>query len=229
MQASYQIINTYSHETNNFTQGLIWFNGCLYESTGLYGQSRLTQRNFNNNQLIREIILDSSLFGEGITIYKNQLYQLTWKEGIILVYNLPDLMFSHQFNWEQEGWGICHNGEHLILSDGTNQLYFLDLKNHTIIKIIQVQHLGQDIDQINDLEYLNGKIYANLLNSDQIITINPENGQVLQIIDISNLRKIAQSYDSRAGVCNGICYYPIRQTLLVTGKNWPVLFEIKLK
>lgn len=221
----YKIVNTYSHDPNNFTQGLTWHKGYLYESTGLYGESRLFQRNFRDNQLLREAILDSSLFGEGIAIYQNQLYQLTWKEGIILVYDLPTLTWSHQLYWEREGWGICQNGEHLILSDGTNQLYFLDPHTQTVDKILKVKYYDQPIFQLNDLEYIDNKIYANVLNKDQIITINPDNGQVLETIDISNLRQIARSYDSQAGVCNGICYYPIRGTLLITGKNWPILFE----
>lgn len=231
-QLSYQLVAIYSHDSTSFTQGLAWADGNLYESTGIYGKSRLTQRKMSNNQLINAIQLDDNYFGEGVAVTPDYVYQLTWREGVILVYHLSDLRLSHQLQWDREGWGLCYDGDqHLIISDGTSQLYFLNLAQLRVIKQLTVRDIDdQPIDRLNDLEYRDGQIYANQLGSNHLLIVNADTGQVTKQVNLSALCQMVENYsqNQQVRVCNGICYCLERQTWLATGKHWPFLFEIKI-
>ena len=223
---SYQITNKYPHDPTAFTQGLVYHNGHFYEGTGLRGQSTLRITEPETGEIIQSINLAAEYFGEGITILDDQIYQLTWRSHTAFTYTL-ELTQIETWSIPDEGWGLTHNGTHLIMSDGTATLSYIDPDTYTITDTITVTHQGTEITRINELEYIEGYIYANIWQTDQIAIINPETGTVESWIDLTGLQ---DHLDTTTGidVLNGIAYDTENQRIYVTGKRWPNLFQIKL-
>lgn len=225
MHYTYSVVNTYPHDENAFTEGLVYENDSLYESTGLYGNSTLRRVNLETGEVLQLYTLPDEYFGEGITIFDDKIIQLTWREHKGFVYDRRSFDLLQEFNYSTEGWGITCDGTRLIMSDGTANLYFLDPA--TFEKVGQVEvHDTAPVTQINELEYINGKIYANIWMEEKIAIINPQTGQVEGWIDLSGIQNL-QNQDAN-NVLNGIAYDAKGDRLFVTGKRWPHLFEIKL-
>lgn len=224
---NYKIINSYPHNKNSFTQGLEFFEGYLYEGTGLKGNSFLKKINLKTAEVKKIYKLADIYFGEGITIFNEKIYQLTWKSNIGFIYNL-DFKLIDQFFYEYQGWGLTHDNNHLIISDGTNTIRFLDPKNLKVVKKIKVSKNSKKVTNINELEYIKGKIYANIWQKNYIVIIEPETGRVTGVIDLEGIIN-KDSYNHDINVLNGIAYDSKNNRLLVTGKFWPKIFEIEIK
>jgi len=223
----YKVINVFPHDPKAFTQGLVFHKGFLYEGTGLLGKSFLRKVELKTGKTLKQYRLPADFFGEGLTLWKNKIFQLTWRAGICFVYEGNTFRLLKKFFYSTEGWGITHNGKQLIMSDGTAFLYFLDPQSFKEIKRIQVHEQGLPIPLLNELEYIKGEIYANVYLTDRIVRISPETGQVTGWIDLSGIlpgEDRAQGVD----VLNGIAYDDQQDRLFVTGKYWPKLFEIQL-
>ena len=225
---SYEVVNEYKHDQNAYTQGLEFYNNQLYESTGLNGKSTLRRIDYRSGEILKIINLDYEYFAEGLTILKDKIYQLTWKNNIGFIY---DLEFNKigTFNYEKskEGWGLCNDGEFIYKSDGTSKIWILDPMTLEEISYIDVLTDKSRIKNINELEFIDGKIYANTyqFNRDVVIVINPSNGIVEKVIDFSGIRdRVTQN--PNLDVMNGIAF--INQKMYVTGKNWDKLFEVKI-
>ena len=226
-QMSYEVINIYASDAEAFTQGLIYLDGNLYESTGLYGQSSLRIVDLESGEVLKKVDLSSEDFGEGLTVWEDTLVQLTWREGRGYVYDLEDFSLEKQFNYDTEGWGLTHDGKQLIMSDGTSTLYFLDPESFQVKDSVTVTYQGEEIVRLNELEYIHEEVYANIWQTDYIVRINPESGQVTGWIDLSGILPV-EEYTHDTGVLNGIAYDPVTDRLFITGKRWPSIFEIKL-
>jgi glutamine cyclotransferase len=222
---TYDSINVYPHDENAFTQGLIFENGVLYESTGLYGHSTLRCVELETGEILRRYALPSQFFGEGITIVDDRIIQLTWRSGRGFVYDKRSFDLLQEFSYPMEGWGITYDGNRLIMSDGTAALHFLDPE--TFEKVGQVEvYEAAPVTQLNELEYIHGKVYANIWQEDKIAIIDIQTGQVTGWIDLSGLQDLADP--DTDNVLNGIAYDAEEDRLFITGKRWPQLFEIKL-
>jgi len=224
----FELVNEYPHSTEYFTQGLEVNNGFLYESTGQEGTSAIHKITFQTGNVISKVNLYKQYFGEGITILGNNIYQLTYKSKKGFVYNLSDFTLTDSFRITSvEGWGLTNDGKHLIMSDGTDRLTWINPENYSVIKSLYVATDKMHIKGLNELEFVNGSIFANVWTENYIIKINPENGKVISITDLSELYShfIAET---PIDVLNGIAYIESSGNFLVTGKFWPILFEIKL-
>ena len=222
----FEVIHTYPHDDQAFTQGLVYDGGVLYEGTGEYGQSTLRRVDLKSGRILQQTRLNGSFFGEGVAVCKGRLVQLTWKSGIGLVYDKQNLTPIGEFHYQTEGWGITSDGKRLIMSDGTETLHFLDLETFEELGQIKVKAAGVPVQGLNELEYIKGEIYANLWPTNWIAIISPQTGEVLRTVNLSG---ILQEKDARrADVLNGIAYDPEGGRLFVTGKLWPKLFQIKL-
>jgi glutamine cyclotransferase len=224
---SYRILNTYPHDSQAFTQGLIYHNGILYESTGLRGQSSLRQVELNTGKVLQRTSLNSRYFGEGITLWQDKIIQLTWRSQIGFVYDPKTFKKLKSFVYNTEGWGITHDDQQLIISDGSDKLYFWDANTYKEIRTIQVRDQTKPIFNLNELEYINGEIFANVWQTNHIARISPSTGQVLGWIDLTGLLDSDPSKHKR-DVLNGIAYDKEGKRLFVTGKLWSKLFEIKI-
>jgi glutamine cyclotransferase len=224
---TYEVLNVFPHDPQAFTQGLIYHEGYLYESTGLYGESSLRQVQLETGEVLRKIDLSEEYFAEGLALYEDRLFQLTWHERTGFIYGLDDFSLLDQFDYQTEGWGLTHDGEHLIMSDGTNNLYFLDPNTLQITETIEVTFVGEEIVRLNELEYIRGEIYANIWQTDKIVRIDPTTGEVLGWIDLRGILP-EELRTSETDVLNGIAYDPESGRLFVTGKLWPELYEIRL-
>ena len=224
---TYRVVHTYPHDSNAFTQGIIYLNGHLYESTGVQGRSSLREEDLESGRILRYQALSSRYFGEGLTNWGNTLVQLTWQSHTALVYDLDTFRFLRPFHYPYEGWGLTQDGKNLILSDGSSKLYFLDPATFREVRRINVTDHGASIDQLNELEFIHGEIYANIWHKDRIARISPASGKVLGWIDLSGLLPPGSVSDPEA-VLNGIAYDSLHDRLFVTGKLWPKIFEIKL-
>jgi glutamine cyclotransferase len=224
---TYKVINTFPHDREAFTQGLVFEAGVLYEGTGLYGRSTLRKVELETGKVLQTRKLSDEFFGEGITIYRSHIIQLTFLSKIGFVYNKDTLELVGEFNYPAEGWGITHNGRHLIMSDGTPVLYVLDPEAFERVSRIRVYDRDLPVWGLNELEYVQGQIYANVWPTERIAMIAPETGKVLGWIDMKGLlaRQDCTGYED---VLNGIAYDKENDRLFVTGKLWPRLFEIKL-
>ncbi len=224
-----KIINIYPHDKTAFTQGLVYQTGELYEGTGLYGQSTLRRVDLETGRVLRQINLSDKLFAEGVAIWKDRLIQLTWQSGIGLVYDKENMTQIGDFRYPTEGWGITSDGRQLIMSDGTETLHFLDPETFQEQSTIEVQLGGHPVNGLNELEYVNGKIFANVWPTPWIAIISPETGDVLGRMDLSRLRDtLIRETGQKMDVLNGIAYDAEKGRLFVTGKYWPRLFEIEL-
>lgn len=224
---TYEIVNTFPHDQKAFTQGLVFEDGVLYEGTGLNGRSTLRKVEMETGNVLQMHQLLTKFFGEGITIYGDNIIQLTYKENVGFVYNKDTFELLQEFNYTTEGWGITHNGSHLIMSDGTPMLYFLNPETFEQVSRIKVYDRNIPVWGINELEYVEGQIYANIWPTERIAMIAPDKGRVTGWIDMRGL--LAPQDDTEyLDVLNGIAYDKINRRLFVTGKFWPKLFEIKL-
>jgi len=222
---SYRIVNVYPHDETAFTQGLLIDNGVLYESTGIRGESSLRRVELETGEILRFHALPNQYFGEGITIFDDKIIQLTWQSNKGFVYDKESFELLQEFSYSTEGWGITHNGSQLIMSDGTSTLHFLD--SETFQKIGQVEvHDNGAVERLNELEYIQGKVYANIWLEEKIAIINPQTGQVEGWINLSGLQTMENQDPNN--VLNGIAYDAASDRLFVTGKRWSQLFEIQL-
>jgi glutamine cyclotransferase len=225
--AGYRIVRTYPHDPRAFTQGLVFTDDVLYEGTGLRGHSSLRKVDLNTGNILEVRQLPAQFFGEGITIFGNRLIQLTWRARIGFVYDKHTLQLLDTFNYPTEGWGITHNGTSFIMSDGTSTLYLLDPQTFQEVGRLEVHTREGPVSRLNELEYVQGEIYANVWQTDRIARISPATGEVVGWIDLEGLLS-PEDRKRRIDVLNGIAYDVKNDRLFVTGKLWPKLFEIKL-
>ena len=225
---TYKVITEYKHDKNAYTQGLEFYNNQLYESTGLNGKSTLRKSDYKSGEILNIVKLDYEYFGEGLTIINDKIYQLTWKNNIGFIYDLDfNKIGNFDYGKSKEGWGLCNDGSFIYKSDGTNKIWILDPETLEEIRFIEVLTNRSKIKNINELEYIDGKIYANTyqFNRDVVIVINPLNGVVEKVIDFSGIRdRVTQKPD--LDVMNGIAY--LDGKIFVTGKNWDKLFEVEV-
>lgn len=223
----YRVIKTFPHSRDVFTQGLEFHNNLLYEGTGLHGQSRVLIRTLQSTTPIRRRFLDTTLFGEGITILHNRLYQLTWQSGRAFMYKADTLQPEGEFTLSGEGWGLTNNGKQLIVSNGSQQLTFIDPAGKNVVKTLDVTLNGKALYHLNELEWVDGAIYANIWKSPWIVMIDPNNGKVTGRVNLQRLLP-DRLRDASTDVLNGIAYDRKNKRLFVTGKNWPRLYQIEL-
>jgi len=224
---TFEVENIYDHDRSAFTQGLVYEDGAIFEGTGLYGESTLRKVDPTTGEVLQEKELSSEYFGEGITIFGDRIIQLTWKSNLGLVYDKTSFEQLETFEYDTEGWGITHDGEHLIMSDGTSTLHFLEPMTYEELYVIEVLFNGTPIERLNELEYINGEIYANIWQEDYIVVIDPLSGEVVKWIDLEGLLD-PEDYSHDVNVLNGIAYDERNDRLFVTGKLWPKMFEIEL-
>ena len=226
----YSILNTFNHDINAYTQGLEFYNGVLLEGTGQNGESTLRKTDYKSGNVSKSVTLSPDYFGEGITVFNGKIYQLTWKNKVGFIYNAATLVQEKTFDYfsDIEGWGLTHNEKHLIMSDGTNKIYFLNPESQKMERFINVYSDTNAITELNELEWIDGKIWANIYQKDVVVIINPENGAVEGAIDFSELKKAVKQHPE-IDVLNGIAYNTLTKTVFITGKNWDKMFEIKLK
>lgn len=226
----YEIIKTLPHDPKAYTQGLVYQDGILYEGTGQYGESTLRKTDMAHGKTIAVLNIDNQLFGEGITIYKDKIYQITWRSRKGFIYDLKTFSLESTFDYNSEGWGITTAGEELIMSDGSNKLYHIAPATFNILKETEVYDQNGKVDQLNELEYVNGIVWANIWLTDRIVAIDPESGAVVGELDMSGLLSAAEKarLDNKDEVLNGIAYNPEKGTFYLTGKRWPKMFEIKI-
>jgi glutamine cyclotransferase len=199
----------------------------LYEGTGLYGRSSIRIAELSTGNIIEQVDLSDDIFGEGMTIMGDQVYQVTWKENTGFVYSMDDLTEIRSFSYNGEGWGLTHDGNHLILSNGSSTLSFLDPESLHVVRTVDVTYEGEPVSNLNELEYVDGVIYANIWHLDQIVMINPNDGAAIGWIDLDGIQEHLGSTEG-IDVLNGIAYNYETGRLLVTGKLWPNVFEIEL-
>lgn len=227
----YTVVATYPHDPAAFTQGLVYQDGVFYEGTGLYGESSLRRVEPATGRVLQQHNLDATLFGEGIAVLGEQIYQLTWKNGIAFLYDRTTFQEKGQFTYATEGWGLTHDGQQLIMSDGTPVIYFRDPATFEETRRITVTVEGAPVPQLNELEYVEGKILANVWQTDYMLRIDPATGIVDAIYDFTGL--LAQAPPSTSptppDVLNGVAYDSATQRLFVTGKRWPALFEVEMR
>lgn len=224
----YSVVNVYLHDRGAFTEGLLFYNGFLYESTGLYGESSLRKVELKTGVVLQEVDMPNQYFGEGLALLDGKLYQLTWKNKEGFVYDLNTFKQEKQFSYPFEGWGLTTDGKSLISSDGSDQIRFFDPNTFVVQRTIHVLENGVAVTNVNELEYIKGQIYANVWQTDRILRIDPVTGKVLHDYNLSGLLS-PQDREIPTDVLNGIAYDPDGEHLYVTGKLWPKLFEIKLK
>jgi glutamine cyclotransferase len=225
---TYRVIHTYPHDSKAFTQGLAFVDGHLYESTGLNGKSSLRMVDLSTGHVLQKYDVPAEYFGEGLTDWGSNLIQLTWREHKGFVYDRFTFSLLRTFSYEGEGWGLTHDRTQLIMSDGTSYLRFLDPKTFREIKRIHItDEAGRAVENLNELEYIHGEIYANIWGSDIIVRISPRTGKVLGKLDLNGIID-KRELTAPGAVLNGIAYDAAGDRLFVTGKLWPKLFEIKV-
>jgi len=224
---TYQVIHTYPHDAQAFTQGLIYLDGHLYESTGLNGHSSLREEDLVTGRIVKFADVSDKYFAGGLTDWGSTLIQLTWQNHVALIYDRATFHFLRTLPYTGEGWGLTHDDKSIILSDGTAQLRFLDPGTFHELRSITVKDRGKPVIQLNELEYIHGEIYANIWHSDRIARISPATGRVLGWIDLTGLLPAAEHSTAEA-VLNGIAYDAQHDRLFVTGKLWPKIFEIRV-
>lgn len=220
-----EVVARYPHDPNAFTQGLLFHNGKLYESTGREGLSSLRRVDIATGRVEQRRDVDAPLFAEGLALVGESLYQLTWQHNIGFVYSLDDFRQTGTFTYEGEGWGLTFDGEQLIMSDGTTMLRFLDPVDFSVERTVTVTDNGRPRDRLNELEYIDGEVWANIWYDDRIARIDPDDGRIVGWVDLSALYPAtARPNDA---VVNGIAWDPASDRIFVTGKLWPALFEIR--
>ncbi len=227
-QVFYEVANSYPHDPTSFTQGLLWHDGGFYESTGQYGQSKLRRLEFPSGKVLREIKLAPELFGEGLALVDGRLIQLTWTSHRGFVYDLTTFQRRQEFSYDTEGWGLTYDEKNLILSDGSSDLFYLDPQTFKLVRKLAVRMNGQPIQELNELELIDGEIWANVWQTDLILRIDPSTGRVTSFLDLAGILAPPDK-TGRENVLNGIAYDAEHKRIFVTGKLWPRIFEIKVK
>jgi len=229
---TYEIVDEYPHDINSFTQGLEFYNDTLYESTGSGGNAKsfIRKIDFKTGKIFQQKDLAKKYFGEGITILNDKLYQLTWRSSIGFVYQLPSFeeFNSFQYGASKEGWGLCNDGKMIYKSDGTEYIWLLDPETLSEVSYIQTVTNQSIFNKANELEYVNGKIYANVWQKESMMIIDAESGAIEGVINMAGLKNKVKKHEN-LDVLNGVAYNPSRGTFFVTGKNWDKLFEIRIK
>lgn len=226
---NYELVNTYPHDINSYTQGLEFYKGILYESTGQYGESKLRALDYKNNTVLKNIDLSSSYFGEGLTVLNDKIYQLTWKEGRGLIYDVNSFESLGNFKYGQskEGWGLCNDGTQLYKTDGSENIWILNAETLEEERFVQAYTNKGRLTNLNELEWVEGKIYANRYQKNGVAIINPINGAIEAVIDFKALKNKVTAHPD-LDVLNGMAYNPETKTLFVTGKRWDKLFEVRI-
>lgn len=224
---SYKVKQTWPHSTKAYTQGLEFSDGYLYEGTGEYGQSMLTKIKLSTNEIIQSINLPNDFFGEGITILNDKIYQITWKSSIGFVYRKENLQKLYDFNYPTDGWGLTNNGKELIMSDGSETIYFLDTEYFSEVKRIEVYDNQGLVNNLNELELIDTLVYANIYGTNNIVAFDVNSGKVVKRINLTGLLN-KSNIKTRVDVLNGIAWNNEEKQLVVTGKWWPKLYEIEL-
>ncbi len=223
----YKIIHTYPHDRNAFTQGLFYDNGYLYEGTGQEAGSTLREVDLTTGKVQRQLNLASNLFGEGITLYKDRIYQVTWTSKVGFVYDKATFKEINKIYYQTQGWGLTTMDDRIVMSDGSNILYICEPEMFTVVSRLEVYDNEKKVDQLNELEYIKGEIWANIWMTDMIARIDPSSGKVLGYIDLKGILNDPE-VDTKVNVLNGIAYDKEGGRIFVTGKNWPKLFEIRV-
>ena len=222
-----KILKTYPHDPHAFTQGLEYFDGFLYESTGETGQSSLRKVDLESGKVMQKTDLAPEYFGEGLTIFRGEIYQLTWLSKIGFVYDLKTFRKLRDFHYYGEGWGLANNGSNLILSDGTNTLRYINPETFEVVRTLEIYAGKEAVTNLNELEYIGNDIYSNVWHANRIARIDAGTGQVRDWIDLSAIAEKEQT--EAEAVLNGIAYDSARHRLFVTGKNWAHLFEVRIE
>lgn len=224
----YTVINTYPHDAGAYTQGLQYVDGVFYEGTGRHGASSLRRVEVETGAVLQQIDLPESYFGEGIVVIDDRIFQLTWQEQTAFLYDRTSFDEIQQFTYPTEGWGLTFDGEHLIMSDGSNNLYFRDPVTFEELGRVAVTYLGSPLTRLNELEYIDGVVWANVYQTNFIAQIDPESGKVIGIVDLAGILTNVE-VTGQVDVLNGIAWDAENERLFVTGKWWPALFEITLE
>ena len=227
---TYEVVNTYPHDIKSYTQGLEFYNGILYESTGQKKESKLRKVNFETGEILKNIDLEDRYFGEGLTVLNDKIYQLTWqaKRGFVYDVNTFEKLSTFNYGTSKEGWGICNDGTTLYKSDGTEKIWLLNPNDLSEKGYLEVYTEKGKIPSLNELEWIDGKIFANIYQRNGVVIIDPKTGGVEGVIDFKPLKDLVTQHPG-LDVLNGIAYHPERKTIFVTGKNWDKLFEVKIK
>jgi glutamine cyclotransferase len=221
---TYEVVNTYPHRTTDFTQGLLFKDGYIFESTGQKGESAFLKKELSTGKVIQAVNLSNEYFGEGLALLNNQFFQLTWTAGKAFVYN-EKMELINTLNYSTEGWGLAAMDNQLIMSIGTEEILFVEPTSFATLRSLEVYDNEDKVDSLNELEVIDNTLYANIWQSNTIIAVDLESGEVLSTIDLSGLLSAEESED--AGVLNGIAYDSENDRIFVTGKDWPKLFEVK--
>jgi glutamine cyclotransferase len=222
-----KLVRAYPHDPHAFTQGLEYYGGYLYENTGIAGQSTLRKVALETGEVIQKVSLAPEYFGEGLTIFHGKIYQLTWLSKKGFIYDLRSFRQVGEFPYDIEGWGLTHDDKSLIMSDGTNKIRYIDPLSFAVTRTIEVYAGGQGVANLNELEYIQGEIFANIWHSPRIARVDPRSGQVLAWIDLTSI--VSMEPHREEAVLNGIAYDQAGDRLFVTGKNWSKLLEIKVE
>jgi glutaminyl-peptide cyclotransferase len=226
-EVGYEVVNNFPHDPGAFLQGLVWYNG-FFESTGQFGRSSLRRVEYPTGKVLQRVDLDSQYFGEGLTMVDNRLIQLTWQSHRGFVYDRDSFKQLREFKYDTEGWGLTYDGKSLILSDGTDALTFLDPDSFKPTRKVSVKFNGMALRNLNELEYIDGEVWANVWHTDRIVRIDPASGQVKSYLNLAGILPEDEKSDPEA-VLNGIAYDAQGKRIFVSGKLWPRIFEIRLK
>ena len=222
-----EILETFNHNSDYFTEGFEIHDGFIYEGTGLNGKSAVRKWNLKTGEIIKSVDIDDKYFGEGITVFKDKIYQLTWTSGQCFVYDAKTFKNIKTYKYFGEGWGLTNDGKNLIMSDGTNMLKIIDPDKFSTINTISVTDNNVPINNLNELEYIDGEVWANIWMQNKIAVINPENGNVVKWIDLSELLATLEP-NEKADVLNGIAFDKQSKKIYLTGKNWKNVFSVKI-
>lgn len=228
---TYKILNTFNHDSTSYTQGYEFYKGILIEGSGQRGKSTLRKTDYKTGNTLEKIDLESKYFGEGVTILNDKIYQLTWQERTVFVYDAKTLNLEKTFPYfkEIDGWGLTNDGTNLYMSDGSEKIYIVNPENFEMVDYINVYSNANKIDSINEMEWIDGKIWANVYERDMIIKIDPKTGAIENILNLTELKSKVTNTLQQGEVLNGIAYNPQTKTILVTGKNWDKSFEISVE
>lgn len=227
-QYTVNVVNSYPHNTNSYTQGLVFFDGVLYEGTGLYGESRLMEVSLEDGKILRTKPLSKKYFGEGIALLNDKIYQLTWEHGVGIIYDRKTFDKTGEFKYSGEGWGITSDGTKLYMSDGTNLIRIIDPQTMRTVGSIDVKDDNGSVIYLNELEWIEGEIWANVYGETRILRIDPQSGNVAGIINLESLLPMI-TITAETDVLNGIAYDQQNKRVFVTGKNWNKIFEITVR